>query len=225
MNKYLIIGLVIVIAGIGFFGFSSSTTQYVAELATSVDELEADLAALEEKINNDALTPDEAFEAQEAIMSRMESISKSASKGGDSLSEAEKVQFAGALTRLKDALVKYQATLTTVDTAAAKSTRVAKKSRRSSGGTQTSAPVLADIVTDTIEDLEDYAEEAFEEDEYQELIEEADTTESDDVMESEEEGIVGDSEGEMTESDDTVESENNVATSTEETTEVPVVTE
>jgi len=206
MKKW-IIGIVFVGAVVAILGFMSHTTQYVADLSAEVDALEDNLSSLEMRIANGELTPDEAADAQEGILSQMNAISKKTTRADIELNEEEKARFAVALTRLKDALGRYQDTLVSLEQTASQSKRVSKKSGSRSGGA--SAPIT-DVISDTIEDLEEYAEETFEETEYEELIEGEDSMESEEMSEDE---ITEDSE-EETLSEDTV--QDNTASTTDD---------
>ena len=120
MNKLII--AILGIVGIGllaWFVFAPGTT--VMEQQFSIDEeieeLEAELVAIEVAVAAGTLTPEEAAEAQVRISARLEAISTVSSQAQSTatLSAAQRAQLRSGLERLRGVLVTYQATLQAVD--------------------------------------------------------------------------------------------------------------
>jgi hypothetical protein len=126
-----------------------------------VTELEQELIQLEAAIAAGTLTEEEATEAKVRIVTRLEVINTSidsSSKG--QLTDEQRLQLASGLLRLKDMLVAYQDTLTTID-AQADDTEVSSRLRTRSIN-NTGSKRLTEQVADTIEAVEETAEEVIE---------------------------------------------------------------
>lgn len=162
MNTYKVLsGLTILAAiAVGWFILNPGQTfDYVVTVADEVTQLETELAELDAAVDAGTLTVAQATEAKVRIISRLDTINDSVvSAESGKLTAAQRVQLNDGLNRLKNILITYQATLTTVDETAL-TTEV--KARLRSGHTGSSRK-LSLAVADTIDAVEDTAEEAIE---------------------------------------------------------------
>lgn len=131
-----------------WFVVQGSSIDYVATVDDEVSRLELELSKIEEEVAAGTLTPAEATAAKQKIYARLGTIDESveSSQKGE-LSDVQRVMLLDGLDRLKDVLVKYQATLTAVDEAES-----ALPVNERSGDTK---PLPA-AIADTIEVVEDY---------------------------------------------------------------------
>lgn len=209
--KYIVGIVLVVVAGLAAFYYLNGTnaTNYTADVASDVEEIEREFAELDAKVAAGTLSPEEASAARTRIVARLEAIdAQVAASGNARLTDAQKQQLTAALLSLKQTLVKYRATLVTVETEA--------KKHRGGGGGRSITEVLDDIV----ESLEDHVEEVVEE------YESSDDEEMEDEMNDEEDEMNDDEESEEeSEDDDETSTSTDDGTETETETEVEVETE
>ena len=159
MNR-LIIGLgvfVAMAAGAWFLSTASNTYDVVATVDAELDQLEAELQALDEAVAAGTLTEEQATAAKVQIVKRLDTITKSTSNTCDRcITPAQRAQLLEGLDRLKNILVTYQDTLTSVEQAADEEA-VEKQLRR--GGRNDASRPLSIIVADTIVEVEDTIDE------------------------------------------------------------------
>ncbi len=150
MNKKIVwVGIIGLIA-IVWFIFQGSTRDYVATVDDEVSKLEAELAEINNAVDTGALTSESAAAAQEKVISRLGTINSSISSSYDSnLSDSQRVMLLAGLERLKNVLLNYQETLLVVDEAASEST-----------GSKESQLALPSVLTETIETVKNYVDEA-----------------------------------------------------------------
>ncbi|MCA9356895.1 hypothetical protein H6784_05690 [Candidatus Nomurabacteria bacterium] len=193
-RTYMWLGLLALVL-IGGMLLLNNSSEYVVVVDQEVDELQGELASLEAAVVAGTLTPEAAVEAQTKITKRLETINQSIQKGQKAkLTEAQKTQLNDGLERLKNILVKYQATLVAVDykvenLSPAEKTKL--KSRSSKSLTQT--------VIDSITEAEDTVAE---------MVEGYDETPIEDLFEEEDssdEEMLGEQSTTTTEENDTTE--------------------
>lgn len=199
MKKIYIAALlgIVVVTGVVLLN-SSTSNDYVVTIYDEVGQLEAELMLVEKQITAGTLTTEQATEAKVSILNRLDKINASANTQSTAkLTDAQKLQLNEGLNRLKQILITYQSTLSTVDKQAIESQVQSK--RKSSGGSNSK---LSQVVIATIEAVEDVTEEVvvdYEPDEIlDEQIEEIEETVTVDESSNNEEE---DSEAEMTEND------------------------
>ena len=157
MNK-IIIGVVALIAiGIGWFILNPGDTfDYVVNIDQEVTQLENELATLDAQVAAGTLTPAQATEAKVRIITRLDSINTSASESEKKqLTPEQRTQLANGLLRLKDALVRYQATLSVIEDTAVEADVKAQLKSGHSGGSRHLNLIVADTIDDVEETVQD----------------------------------------------------------------------
>jgi len=153
MSKIIIAVVALIAIGIGWFILNPDDTfDYVVSIDQAVTELETELAELDAQVAAGTLTSEQATEAKIKIITRLDSINEAATKSEVmQLTVEQRTQLANGLLRLKDALVRYQATLDVIEDIAVEADVKARLSAGHSGGSRH----LSLIVADTIEDVEE----------------------------------------------------------------------
>jgi ribosomal protein L29 len=157
MNK-IIIGVVAVIAiAIGWFILNPADTfDYVVNIDQEVTQLENELASLDAQVAAGTLTPAQATEAKVRIITRLDTINNSASESEkEQLTPEQRTQLANGLLRLKDALVRYQATLSVIEDTAVEADVKAQLKSGHSGSSRHLNLIIADTIDDVEETVQD----------------------------------------------------------------------
>jgi len=124
----IILGLLVI--GGGVYYYSNTADEFEVTVLDEVSELEMELAVLDAQVASGELTPEAATVARANIITKLEYINTQMNASSQvTLSSSQKAQVAEALTRLKTVLVRYSATLDSVDAIAAKDSRTVKSSR------------------------------------------------------------------------------------------------
>jgi len=197
MNK-IFFGLVILaaIAVAWFILNSGDTFDYIVTVDSEVTELENELADLDAQVTAGTLTEAQATQAKVKIITRLDAINTAATASENTqLTQAQRTQLANGLLRLKDALVKYQSTLSAVDSIAVEADVQARLNK----GHNRSSRSLNLIVADTIEDVEetvqdsvqDYETDADVDAEIDVIVAEAETTETEEAADQTEAAMNG----------------------------------
>lgn len=160
MNKIIIgTGVVAIIAISSLFLFNNNTLEYVATVDDEITQLENELASLGVSVTLGTLSPNDATKAKAKIVTRIDAINAATSASQKAqLTDAQRVQLIDGLNRLKQVLIKYNATLIAVDEAilTLPENQRPKLNRGNGGGSRNS---LAIIATETIEIVEKQVEE------------------------------------------------------------------
>jgi len=153
MNKIIIAIVAIIAIGIGWFILNPGDTfDSVVYIDQEITQLENELAALDAQVTAGTLTPAQATAAKVRIITRLDAINAAATDSEKvQLTPEQRTSLAEGLLRLKDALVRYQATLTVVDDTAVEADVKAQLQQ----GSSRSSRKLNLIVADTIEDVEE----------------------------------------------------------------------
>lgn len=167
MPKLLIgLGVIVIVIIAGWFLLKNDTVNYVAEVNGEVMALESELAEIETAVQAGLLTPEEAAEAQIKIVARIDAISAAATAGQKAqLSDAQRAQLVEGLERLKQTLIKYQSTLTTVDEIVLElpESERPKLSSRGGGGENAVSAIALETIGEVEEQIEDVIEEVTDE--------------------------------------------------------------
>jgi hypothetical protein len=159
MNKSIILPGIAVIAAIAIGWFilnTGDTFDYVVTVDQEVTELENELAELEAEIAAGTLSEEDATAAKIKIFARLDTINGSVQSSTNAkLTPEQRQKLADGLLRLKDALVSYQSTLTTID-AQANDVEVKAKPR---SGSRNSSNKLTVTIAEAIDILETNVEE------------------------------------------------------------------
>lgn len=119
MNKLIFVVVALLAFGVGWYLFTPERIEYTAVVEDEVVALEEELVSLEAAVAAGTLSPAAANEARARIIARIEAITDAADASGKAtLTDAQRVQLAGGLDRLKDILIRYQGTLVAVDATA-----------------------------------------------------------------------------------------------------------
>lgn len=219
-KTFLAILIGILLIGGGVYFFSSTASEYEVMVLDEISELEAELASLDAQVAAGTLSPAAATVARANIISKLNTINTQMEAGGKaSLSAEQKAQLSEGLTRLKRVLVRYSATLDTVDAVAAKDTRTVRSSRSLNSHFVTTvesseqAVVAAEVTTEA-----DAATEAALDEVEETLLE---TIE--DVVEEVETEVMVEAETETTSSTDAEADADTTTESEEPTTDEPVL--
>jgi len=157
MHK-IIIGVIAFIAiAIGWFILNPGDTfDYVIQIDQEVEQLESELATLDAQVAAGTLTPAQATAAEVKIIARLDAINSSAAESEKTqLTPEQRTQLANGLLRLKDALVKYQATLAVVENTAIEAEVKAKLNTGHRGGSRHLNLVIADTISTVEETVHD----------------------------------------------------------------------
>ena len=118
----IILGLLVI--GGGVYYYSNTADEFEVTVLDEVSELEMELALLDAQVASGELTPEAATIARTNIITKLEYINTQMNASSQvTLSSSQKAQVAEALTRLKTVLVRYSATLDSVDAIAAKNSK------------------------------------------------------------------------------------------------------
>ena len=218
MKTVLGIVLAIALIGGGIWFLANTANEYEIVVGDEISELEAELAAIDARVEAGDLSPEAALVARTNIISRLDTINAQMQAAGRaSLTSAQKQQLNDALSRLKRVLVTYSDTLNVVDTVAAADSRTSRSGgslvRRFAGAVAVSQTAVANADIEVENDatveaaLEDIIEDAPET--VGEAVEETDLPDS---FETETEEDVATTTDETTDSEDET-------TDTSETTE------
>jgi len=170
MNKIVIVIGIIAIALIGWLLFSSESVNYIAEVNNEVTALEAELAEIEAAVQAGVLTPEDAAVAQTRIVARIDAVSTMTTAGQRvKYTDAQRAQLVEGLERLKQILIKYQSTLTVIDSTVLELPEAERPILHRRGGG--SGKALATIAAETIAAVEDQIEDIIEEVANEELAE------------------------------------------------------
>jgi len=151
MKKVIIGALALIV--IGGVVLATIPTDYVVVVADEIAGLEEDLLAIETAVNNGTLSPEQSVAARARIITRLDAIDAAVvASNTTELTEAQKQRLVAGLSRLKDTLLTYQATLITVE-------EVSKPVRR---GGNNSSRTITEAVSETIASVEDHVEEVVE---------------------------------------------------------------
>jgi len=212
MNKIIIALIVIAAIAAGWFLLTdSNTNDYVSEVDSEVTELENELVAIEAQAGT--LTEADATTAKIQIITRLNTINAAAAASENTqLTPTQKAQLTASLNRLKVALVAYQDTLATVESAA-DNEQVEARVRR--GGSINNSRPLNLIVAAVIADVEET------------VIDSVQDYESNDTLDTQIELIVAETELEIAQEmlDETNKINQVVGTSTDESTEADSVSD
>ncbi|MCA9365869.1 hypothetical protein KC723_03155, partial [Candidatus Kaiserbacteria bacterium] len=157
MNK-IIIGLgILAIIAVGWMMFGSSTVEYVATVEDEVTQLENELVELEAMVAAGTLSPEEAAQAQEKIVSRINTINEAVASGQKTnLTDAQNAQLVDGLARLKQILINHQATLVAVDKAVMELPESERPTLKQGGKSNRNGIVA--VVGDAINDIDNSVE-------------------------------------------------------------------
>jgi hypothetical protein len=191
MNKIIIAIVALVAIGLGWFILNPGDTfDYVVNIQEEVTQLENELAELDAQVAAGTLTPEQATAAKVKIITRLDAINNSASESEKmKLTPAQRESLANGLLRLKDALVKYQATLDVVEDTAVEAdvkAQLNKGGNRSSRHLQLIVADVIDDVEETVQDsIQDYESDAEVDAQIEAAIEEAEAEEAQEEAEAE----------------------------------------
>jgi hypothetical protein len=166
MNRIIIGVLAFLAIAIGWFILNPEDTfDYVVHIDQEVEQLENELAELDTQVAAGTLTPAQATAAKVQIIARLDAINNSAVESEKiQLTPEQRTQLANGLLRLKDALVKYQATLNVVEDTAVEAEVKAQLNPGHRGGGRHLNLVVADTidaVEETVQDsIQDYEADA-----------------------------------------------------------------
>lgn len=216
MKKIIITLIVVVAVAAGWFLLTASDTyDYVAEVDSEISELENELATLDAQVTAGTLSEEQATAAKVRIVTRLNAINQASTNSENAkLTPAQREQLVEGLDRLKMILVTYQETLTTIESTANDTDVKAELARRgeSNHGSKRLNLVVADIIAEVEETIQDYEPDTF--------LDEA----IDEVVEETEAGIIAEAEAEMfdeqaTTTDETAEESTDDEMSDDEVTE------
>ena len=116
LTKVAIGAGVLAVATTGVVLMQNASVDYVATVDGEIEALEAELSALDEAVEAGTLSPEAAAEARVKILVRLGAIDAAVEASGKvTLSDAQRAQLNDGLDRLRNILVTYQETLTSVD--------------------------------------------------------------------------------------------------------------
>lgn len=210
MNKILIVLAIVAAGAIGWFLFQPAEVDYVALVDNDVVQLENQLADLDKAVAFGTLTPEQAVEARTQIVSRLNTITTNVTaSAGTKLTNEQQSKLAAGLEKLKDTLVRYQATLLAVEETAEPALSEAEKRTLTVKGS-TSNSVLTAVFLDTLSDMESVVEDVVVDYETDETVDEvtetvidteealtASSTVSTDTASTTDTGVVVDTDGEV----------------------------
>lgn len=169
INKIIVAVLLVAAMGISWFIFNPGQTfDYVVVVDREVAAIEAELAEIDAAVAAGTLTEEQANEAKASILLRLDTINKSVvSAESGKLTQTQKDQLAAGLQKLADTLVTYKDTLATVDEVAVDA-EVKRKLNTNAGRSSNGDKNLGTVIVETIEAVEDIAEEAI--DDYEPIV-------------------------------------------------------
>jgi len=219
MSKIIIAVVALIAIAIGWFILNPGDTfDYVVNIDQEVTQLETELADLDSQVAAGTLTSEQATAAKVRIITRLDAINKAATDSEQlQLTPEQRTQLANGLLRLKDALVRYQATLDVVEDTAVEADVTAQLKSGQSGGSRHLTLIVADTIDDVEETVQDsiqgYETDAELNTQIDAAVTEAEAEEAmEEEMDSEEsmdgsEESMDDSEAEMTDEEDGMMSE------------------